>query len=91
MPVNNMKKQACIYLSLLGLFSCTTRQCQSYQRNNQYSERNYEVKMWSGDSLVFHDKFHGIINQEEHSDGIYYFKGDTLIEVGGNYLITSEK
>lgn len=89
-----MKKFNSTYLLIFIILiftGCTTRQCQSCKRANQFSERDYEVFMYSGDSLVFHDKFHGVINQEDSSDGIYYFKGDTLIEVGGNYLIKSEK
>lgn len=80
-----------IFLIVFTLTSCTQRGCQQWKRNTQTSERDYDIKMYSGDSLVFQDHFHGIINQEEHSDGIYYFKGDTLIEVGGNYIIKSDK
>jgi len=86
-----MKKQIFVYLSLLGLISCTARQCQGCNRATQFTDRNYDVKLYSGDSMVFHDVFHGIINQEEHSDGFYYFKGDTLVEIGGNYVIKSLK
>lgn len=84
----NTIKVAC---AVLLFSSCTARGCQSTQRGFSFSERNYTVKMYSGDSCVFSDKFHGIINQEEHSDGLYYYKGDTLIEIGGNYIIKSEK
>lgn len=86
-----MKRAHIVYLSMFFLVSCTTRSCQSCNRDMQFSARDYDIKMWSGDSLVFHDKFHGVINQEEHSDGIFYFKGDTMKEIGGNYVIISEK
>lgn len=78
-------------ISLVFLSSCTQRGCQSVSRNLQFSERDYEVFQFSGGDTVFHDKFHGIINQEEHSDGLYYFKGDTLIEISSPYLVKSEK
>ena len=57
----------------------------------QTTVRNYEVIMYSGGDTVFIDKFRGIINSEENSDGCYYYKGDTLIEVSGDYIIKSEK
>jgi hypothetical protein len=75
----------------IAITSCTARGCQSTQRSFSFTERNYSIEMWSGDSCVFRDRFHGIINQEEHSDGLFYYKGDTLIEIGGNYVIKSEK
>ena len=86
-----MKKIITIVLitGILTLFSCQ-RIFQSLDRSLQSSSRSYQIKMYSGDSLVFHDEFHGILNQEEHSDGVFYFKGDTLIEVSGNYIVKSE-
>ncbi len=87
-----MKKITTILVitGILTLSSCQ-RVWQSLNRNLQSSPRNYQIKMYSGDSLVFHDNFHGILNQEEHSDGLFYFKDDTLIEVSGNYVVKSEK
>ena len=86
-----MKKIITIVLitGILTLFSCQ-RIFQSLDRSLQSSSRSYQIKMYSGDSLVFHDEFDGILNQEEHSDGVFYFKGDTLIEVSGNYIVKSE-
>lgn len=85
-----MKKLRILTVFFL-LSSCTARFQQSCNRNFQTSNRQYRIEMWSGDSCVFRDRFYGIINQEDHSDGIYYFKGDTLVEVGGNYIIKSDK
>ena len=47
--------------------------------------------MYSGGDTVFYDRFNGIINNSEGSDGVYYYKGDTLIEVSGDYIIKSTK
>lgn len=80
-----------VYIAILFLLSCTPRARQGCNRNWQTSNRQYNIKMYSGDTCVFDDNFYGIINQEENSDGIYYFKGDTLIEIGGNYVIKSDK
>jgi hypothetical protein len=86
-----MKKYFPFLLLAVFMTSCTQRSMQRFNRNLQYSERNYSIWQFSGGDTVFHDKFRGIINQEEHSDGIFYFKGDTLIEVSSPYLIKSEK
>lgn len=84
-------RRVLIPFCFIGLCSCTQRGCQSFQRSTQYSERNYEIVMYSGGDTVFHDSFRGIINGEEHTDGIYYFKEDTLVEVAGDYIIKSIK
>ena len=47
--------------------------------------------MYSGGDTVFYDKFNGIINNSEGSDGVCYYKGDTLVEVSGDYIIKSTK
>ena len=88
-----MKKRIITLLAITAILTLSSCQrfFQRVSRNFQNSARDYRVYMYSGDSLVFYDSFHGIINQEEHSDGIFYFKGDTLIELSGNYIIKSEK
>jgi hypothetical protein len=82
-------KKLLIVLSLFALTSCTQRGCQRWEKQTQYTNRNYEVIMFSGGDTIFHDKFNGIINGEEGTDGFYYFKSDTLIEVSGDYIIKS--
>jgi len=76
---------------LLTLSSCTQRGCQSFQRSFEFSERDYEVTVFSGGDTVFHDEFHGIINGEEGTDGIFYINRDTLVEISGDYVIKSTK
>lgn len=83
-----MRKLLVIALGFFTLSSCQ-RSCTQLNRNIQTSERNYEVTMYSGGDTVFYDNFKGIINNSEGSDGIYYYKGDTLIEVSGDYIIKS--
>lgn len=85
-----MKKQITVMAFLLLLLSsCTQRGCQSINRKLQFSERSYHIEMYSGGEIVFKDDFVGIVNQEEHSDGIYYIKNGSLIEVSGDYILTS--
>ena len=76
-----MKKIALLLL-VLSMTGCQ-RSCTQIERSIQTSERNYEVIMFSGGDTVFIDKFKGIINNSEHSDGIYYYKNDILVEVSG--------
>lgn len=45
--------------------------------------------MFSGGDTVYQDRFTGIVNGEQHTDGFYYFKGDTLVEVSGDYVLKS--
>lgn len=85
-----MKKVAFIAL-LLGFTSCTQRGCQATKVGFEFSEREYIVDMYSGGRVVFTDTFRGIVNGEEGTDGFYYLKGDTLIEVGGDYVLKSVK
>lgn len=85
-----MKKLIIYSAMFLTLTSCA-RSCQSFDRSFQTSARNNEVVMYSGGDTVFYDKFNGIINNSEGSDGVYYYKGDTLVEVSGDYIIKSTK
>lgn len=72
------------------LFGCTAMDQQQYKRQVS-GEGDYMIVMYSGGAVVFKDSFHGVVNNSEHSDGCYYFKGDTLVEVSGDYVIKSIK
>lgn len=82
-------KKVFIILCFLSLVGCTPRGCQRLDRSFQFSERNYVVKQYSGDSLMNTYKFHGILNPEEHSDGYFWIQNDTLYEVSGTLEIKS--
>lgn len=84
-----MRKSILIFIAGLGLTGCQ-RSCTACSRNMQESERDYSVLMYSGGDTVFYDQFTGIVNNNKESDGIYYFKGDTLIEVSGDYILKSK-
>lgn len=81
-------KRILIAIGLLGLCGCQ-RGCQQMDKQFQTTDRNYEIIMYSGGDTVFYDKVKTIINSEKNSDGIYYYKGDTLIEVSGDYVVKS--
>ncbi len=77
-----------LFATILSLSSCA-RSCESINKDFQSGDRTYEIYMYSGGRVIFHDKFRGIINNSEHSDGCYYSKGDTLIEISGDYTVKS--
>lgn len=85
-----MKKSSLFLLAgLLVLITGCSRSCSSWNRDVQSGNREYEVVMYSGGDTVFYDKVTTIVNSSQNSDGIYYFKGDTLVEVSGDYILKS--
>lgn len=84
-----MKKTLPILALIALTLSSCARGCQSAERSWQSSDRSYEITVYSGGDTVFVDKLDGIINQEEKSDGIFYYHGDTLIEISGDYILKS--
>lgn len=82
-------KKFTLYLTIVILLSSCARYQQSCKRETG-TKRTYDVTLFSGGDTVFHDNFHGVVNQED-GDGIYYYKGDTLVEVAGDYVIKSTK
>ena len=82
-------KRLPIYIALLFLGGCQ-RACVRCDKAVQVSERNYTITMFSGGDTVFIDRFKGIVNNSEHSDGIYHYNNDgDLIEISGDYVIKS--
>lgn len=88
--MRNLLRNLVLATALLSTAGCA-RSCASFEKHNQTSKRNYEVIMYSGGDTVFYDNVRTMINSESNSDGIYYYKGDTLIEVSGDYILKSTK
>lgn len=84
-----MKKLVFAIACIASLASCTERERQRMARNSQVTDRSNEVLVFSGGNVVYRDNFRGIVNQEKESDGIFYFKGDTLVEISGDYVVKS--
>ncbi len=82
-------KQLLIITSALILSSCQ-RSCTKFERSIQTSERDYTITLFSGGDTVYTDSFRGIVNNSDHSDGIYYYKNSELFEVSGDYVIKSK-
>lgn len=79
-----------ILLSAFFMAGCA-RQFQSCNRDVQTGDRWYEVKQYSGPLLVATYTFRGILNNQQHSDGYYWYIGDTLYEVSGTTIVRSWK
>ncbi len=78
-----------IFLLALVFAACSTKGCTRMNKEWQMSDRTYIVKQYSGGKLIGEYKFEGILNDSEGSDGYYFFKGDSLIEVSGDLIIKS--
>lgn len=76
------------YLAVLMLSGCA-RGCERMEKQYQFGDRQYEIEQYSGGKLIRIHKFKGILNDSEGSDGFYYTKGDSLIEVSGDLIIKS--
>jgi hypothetical protein len=83
-----MLKKVSIFISLVALASCNEMEQQRLKRQTS-EKRTYHIALYSGGNMVFMDSFYGILNNSEHSDGYYYYKGDSLIEVSGDCVIKS--
>lgn len=86
--MNRKVKNVMIIAMLASLTSCQ-RACTSFSRDIEVGERKYELEMYSGGKVVFTDEMDAMVNNSTSSDGIYYYKGDTLIEISGDYVLKS--
>lgn len=85
-----MKCSIFAFIAIVLLTGCS-RGCASFDKRFQTSDRKYEISVYSGGKIVFNDTVETIINSEEKSDGIYYYKKDTLVEISGDYILKSVK
>jgi hypothetical protein len=73
----------------VGVVACQ-KSCTSMQKRYSGS-RNYHIEQYSGGQLIQVYDFHGTLNDSENSDGYYFFKQDTLVEISGEVIIKSWK
>lgn len=83
-----MKFKILLFIILLSLSGCQ-KGCSKLNKNLQMSARSYQIKQYSGGKCIAEYNFNGILNDSEGSDGYYFFKGDTLVEVSGDLIIKS--
>lgn len=81
-------KKLILFCLLISLASCQ-RACTSFDRDVQFTDRNYNIKTYSGGKLISEYNFKGILNNQKNSDGYYFYKNDTLVEVSGDILVKS--
>jgi hypothetical protein len=84
----NMKKILIILVLSCLCFGCS-RDITWFKRSFQTKNRNYHIWLYSGGKLIAEYKFSGILNNQESSDGYYFYKDDKLIEIGGDIIIES--
>ena len=79
-----------LFLAIIALsFAGCQRSCNSFTREFQTSTKNYDIKVYSGGKLVEQYKFKGILDNQKNSDGYFFYKNDTLIEISGDIIIKS--
>lgn len=83
-------KKVILFIALAVSLSSCQRGCTAARRNWQSSSRSYHIEQYSGGKLIKQFDFSGILNNQEHSDGYYWYKGDTLFEVSGDIFVYSE-
>jgi hypothetical protein len=83
-------KNAITWIVLMILLAGCARQQQGCKRETG-TKRNYQIILFSGGDTVFVDNPKNVVINQEDGDGIYYYKGDTLIELAGTYLLKSDK
>lgn len=83
-----MKNQIFVPLIAIVMLGCTARDRNGISRSFS-GNRVYHIKLYSGGKLIRDDKFTGVVDNQDSSDGMYYYKNDTLVEIGGQYEITS--
>ena len=88
--VNQTLFVALLIIATISLSSCQ-KTWESLKKGLQTTDRNYEIEQYSGGRLIAVYKFRGILNDSEGSDGCYFYKGDTLVELSGDLIIKSTK
>jgi len=72
--------------------ACTNKNFQEKQDALFYDgDRTYHIVVYSGGKVIIDENFKGIVHPNDRTNGIYYFKNDTLKEIKGDYIITSIK
>ena len=92
--MEKLKKEK-LFFGLLIIVAILLTSCQktweSLKKDIQTTDRNYEIEQYSGGKLIARYKFNGTLNDSDGSDGFYFYKGDTLVELSGDLIIKSTK
>jgi hypothetical protein len=83
-----MITKAALYITLMVLLTSCAKDVQSCKRDTT-SKRNYVITVYSGGKPIHTDTLRDKILNEEAGNGMYYYKGDTLVELSGDYVIKS--
>lgn len=78
-----------LLVCIIAISGCQ-RACTGCQRDLQTSSRSYHIEQYNGGKLIGVWDFTGMLNNESHSDGFYFYQNDTLIEISGALIIKSK-
>lgn len=84
-----MKRIVLLVLMSLMMAGCA-RTCNNFSRKFS-GVQNYHIRQYSGGVLIGEYRFKGVLDNQNNSDGFFFFKGDTLIELSGDLIIESHK
>lgn len=85
-----MRKLSFFAIILIALlFTGCQRSCNAFNRGFQASERKYHIIQYSGGQVIAEYQFVGIVDNQENSDGYYFYYGDQLVEMSGDIIIRS--
>lgn len=84
-----MKKLLLLLVITTSFAGCMSERQKQASARRWDEARIYTITLYSGGTVVFRDTLSGIVNQEEGSDGIFYYKGDSLVEISGDVVVKS--
>ncbi len=79
-----------LFIAIAFFTTSCQKSCTAMQKRYSGS-RNYHIEQYSGGRLIQSHDFYGTLNDSENSDGYYFFRQDTLIEISGDIIIKSWK
>jgi len=79
---------ALMVLALWLLQGCSALAVQDLQRDTtKFSRGRYRVMQYSGGQVIGKWEFYGIVNRFEGTNKVFFFVGDTLVELSGDLQI----
>ncbi|MCU0425776.1 MAG: hypothetical protein MUF71_09150 [Candidatus Kapabacteria bacterium] len=73
---------------LWTLSSCSALGLQEFRRDiTKFSQGRYRVIQYSGGQVIGKWEFFGIVNRFEYTNKIFFFVGDTLVELSGDLQV----
>lgn len=79
---------ALVSLFILWSLSGCALAMQEFQRDiTKFSRGKYRVIQYSGGKVIGTWEFFGIVNRHEYTNKLFFFVGDTLVELSGDLQV----